>query len=78
MNDIIRKLTSRKFLLALVGVVSGLALAFGVDGSEITQMVSAVGGIIAAAGSAIAYINAEAKVDAAAAGKEKSSENADT
>ncbi len=74
----IRKLTSRKFLLALVGVVSGLALAFGVDGGEITQMVSAVGGIIAAAGSAIAYINAEAKVDAAAAGKEKSSENAGT
>ena len=32
MNDIIRKLTSRKFLLALVGVVSGLALAFGVEG----------------------------------------------
>ena len=76
MNDIIRKLTSRKFLLALVGVVSGLALAFGVDGGEITQMVSAVGGIIAAAGSAIAYINAEAKVDAAAAGKEKYSETA--
>ena len=74
MNDIIRKLTSRKFLLALVGVVSGLALAFGVDGGEITQMASAVGGIIAAAGSAIAYINAEAKVDAAAAGKEKSDE----
>lgn len=74
----IRKLTSRKFLLALVGVVSGLALAFGVDGGEITQMVSAVGGIIAAAGSAIAYINAEAKVDAAAAGKEKTGENADT
>lgn len=77
MNDIIRKLTSRKFLLALVGVVSGLALAFGVDGGEIAQMVSAVGGIIAAAGSAIAYINAEAKVDAAAAGKEKSDETPD-
>lgn len=77
MNDIIRKLTSRKFLLALVGVVSGLALAFGVEGNEITQMVSAVGGIIAAAGSAIAYINAEAKVDAAAAGKEKSDETPD-
>lgn len=78
MNDIIRKLTSRKFLLALVGVVSGLALAFGVDGGEITQMVSAVGGIIAAAGSAIAYINAEAKVDAAAAGKGNPDENAGT
>lgn len=74
----IRKLTSRKFLLALVGVFSGLALAFGVDGNEITQMVSAVGGIIAAAGSAIAYINAEAKVDAAAAGKGNPDENAGT
>lgn len=74
----IRKLTSRKFLLALVGVASGLALAFGVDGGEITQMVSAVGGIIAAAGSAIAYINAEAKVDAAAAGKGIPDENAGT
>ena len=74
----IRKLTSRKFLLALVGVASGLALAFGVDGNEITQMVSAVGGIIAAAGSAIAYISAEAKVDAAAAGKGNPNENSGT
>ena len=69
MNDIIRKLTSRKFLLALVGVVSGLALAFGVEGSEITQVVTTIGGIVTALGSAVAYIGAEAKVDAAAAGK---------
>ena len=67
MNDIMRKLTSRKFLLALVGMVSGIALAFGVEGSEIAEMVQAVAGILTAAGSAIAYINAEAKVDAAAA-----------
>lgn len=67
MNDIMRKLTSRKFLLAVVGMVSGIALAFGVEGSEITAMVQAVAGILTAAGSAIAYINAEAKVDAAAA-----------
>ena len=71
MNDIIRKLTSRKFLLALVGVVSGLALAFGVEGSEINQMVSTVGGILTALGSAVVYINAEAKVDAAGAAKER-------
>lgn len=70
MSEFIRKLTSRKFLLALVGVVSGLALAFGVEGSEITEMVSTIGGIVAALGSAVAYINAEAKVDAAAAAKE--------
>lgn len=72
MNDIIRKLTSRKFLLALVGVVSGLALAFGVEGSEITQVVTTIGGIVTALGSAVAYIGAEARVDAAAAGKGQS------
>ena len=69
MNDIMRKLTSRKFLLALVGMVSGIALAFGVEGSEINEIAQAVAGILTAAGSAIAYINAEAKVDAAAAAK---------
>ena len=68
MNELIRKLTSRKFLLALVGMVSGLALAFGVEGSEIVEIVTTVGGIITALGSAVTYINAEAKVDAAAAG----------
>ena len=70
MSDILKKFTSRKFMLALVGVVSGLALAFGVDGSEIIEMVGMIGGVLAAAGSAITYINAEAKVDAAAAGRE--------
>lgn len=65
MSDILRKVTSRKFLLAVVGVVSGLALAFGVQASEIESIVATVGGIITALGSAIAYINAEAKVDAA-------------
>lgn len=67
MSDIIRKLTSRKFLLALVGVVSGLAMAFGVEGNEITEVVSTVAGIVAALGSIVAYNVAESKVDAAAA-----------
>jgi phage shock protein PspC (stress-responsive transcriptional regulator) len=66
MGNIIQKLTSRKFLLALVGVVSGLAMAFGVEGSEITEVVSTVAGIVAALGSIVAYNVAEAKVDAAA------------
>ena len=71
MSNIIRKLTSRKFLLAVIGMVSGLALAFGVESSEIVEIVSTVGGIVTAAGTAIAYINAEAKVDAAAAKEAK-------
>lgn len=69
MNDIIRKLTSRKFLLALVGVVSGLAMALGVDGGELTDTIGRIAGIVTAAASAITYINAEAKVDAAAVGQ---------
>jgi hypothetical protein len=67
MSEILRKVTSRKFLMAVVGMVSGLALAFGVEGGEIVELVGMIGGIVAAAGSAITYINAEAKVDAARA-----------
>lgn len=68
MNDILKKLTSRKFILALFGMVAGLAMAFGVEGSELLEIVGTVGGIITALGSAVTYINAEAKIDAAAAG----------
>lgn len=75
MKEIVRKLTSRKFLLALVGVVSGLAMAFGVTGDEITHAVTDVAGIITALISAVTYIVAEAKVDAAAAGKENTDGN---
>ena len=62
MKDIMRKLTSRKFLLALVGVVVGIAMAFGVESGEIVGAVTTIGSIVA-------YIMGEAKVDAAAAGK---------
>ena len=66
MKEFLKKLTSRKFLLAVVGAVSGLALALGVEGSEIERIVGTVGGIVTAASSIVAYINGEAKIDAAA------------
>lgn len=62
MNNILRKLTSRKFLLALVGVVVGIAMAFGVESGEIMGAVTTIGSIVA-------YIMGEAKVDAAAVRK---------
>ena len=71
MDNLIIKLTSRKFLLALVGIVSGIAMANGIEGGELVDMIGKIAGIMAAAGSAIAYINAEAKVDAAAVEVEK-------
>lgn len=70
MNNILKKVTSRKFLLALVGTISGLALAMGVEGGEVERIVATVGGIVTAVGSIVAYINGEAKIDAAAVGKE--------
>ena len=61
MKNIIRKLTSRKLWLAIAGVATGIALAFGVDGGEITNVAGAVTAII----SAVTYIIVEGKVDAA-------------
>lgn len=69
MNSFIRKLTSRKFLLAVVGVVSGLTMSLGVDGSELVDMIGKISGVVAAVASAITYINAEAKIDAASVSK---------
>ena len=48
----------------------GLAMALGVDGGELTDMIGRIAGIVTAAASAITYINAEAKVDAAAVKKQ--------
>ena len=66
MNDIKRKLTSRKLWLALAGVATGVFLALGGDASEIQT----VAGSITALASALAYILTEGKIDAAAVRKE--------
>lgn len=56
-----RKLTSRKFWLAVVGLVSGLLVAFKVD----AETVETISGVIMAAASVIAYIIGEGLADAA-------------
>ena len=56
-----QKLSSRKLWAALVGVVVGVAMAFGLSESEWTE----VAGIITSLVSVVAYILGEAKVDAA-------------
>lgn len=58
------KLTSRKFWMAVCGLVSGLLLAFKVDESMVTEIT----GCIMAAASVVAYIIGEGLADAAAAG----------
>ena len=62
MNNLIKKLSSRKLWAALVGVVVGLAAAFGIDGNDYTE----IAGIVTSAASIVAYIFAEGSIDAAA------------
>lgn len=62
MNTFIRKITSRKFVVAVIGVIVGLAAAFGVDATEYAQ----VAGLVTTAASIVAYIIGESKIDAAA------------
>lgn len=61
MENFIRKIMSRKFLLALAIVISGLIVALG--GEEETA--ERVYGLIVSAAGAIAYITGESRVDAA-------------
>ena len=62
-RTITEKLKSRKLWAALVGVVVGLAAAFGIDSGEYTE----IAGIVTSAVSIVAYIFAEGAVDAAGA-----------
>lgn len=58
--DLKRKFTSRKFLAAVAGVVTGLAMVFGLDEGTI----STVSGAVVSVASVVAYVMAEGKVDA--------------
>lgn len=60
MDKIIRKLTSRKLWLAIAGVATGIAVALGVNSSDITTVAGAVTALI----SVVTYIITEGKIDA--------------
>lgn len=59
-----RKLSSRKFWMAVVGLVSGIMVFCGRSEQEAQQ----IGGIIMSAASVVAYILSEGMIDAANAG----------
>ena len=62
METLKRKLSSRKLWAAVVGVVAGIAMVFGLDENVITD----VAGAVVSVASLITYIITEGKVDAAA------------
>lgn len=61
MIDWKQKLSSRKLWAAVIGVIVGLAAAFGIEENEYAQVVGVVGSVV----SAVGYIFGEASVDAA-------------
>ena len=69
-RTILEKLNSRKLWAAIVGVIVGLATAFGIEGNDYAE----VAGIVTSAVSVVAYIFGEAAVDAA----QKPTEGADS
>ncbi len=68
--DWIRKLTSRKLWLAVVGLVSGLIIAFG-GSAETAETVT---GCIMSAASVVAYVIGEGLTDVAHTEQPKSDE----
>ena len=59
--DWVRKLTSRKFWVAVVGLVTSTMLVFGMVESEVSQ----IAGIIMQAATVLGYIIGEGLTDAA-------------
>ena len=62
--DWTKKLTSRKFWVAIIGFVTPLLIGFGMAEESVTQITS----IIMSGGTLVAYIIAEGMTDAANAG----------
>lgn len=59
-EDLVRKLTSRKFWMAVAGFVSGLIVAFGKSAAT----AETVSGLIMSGASALGYLLAEGLADA--------------
>lgn len=63
MQNFLRKLSSRKLWIAVVGIVVGLATTFGIQESDYNEVV----GMVTTVASVLGYLFAESRVDAAGA-----------
>lgn len=60
-QTILEKLKSRKLWAAIVGVIVGIAAAFGIEGNDYAEIV----GIVTSAVSVVSYIFTEGAIDKA-------------
>ena len=61
-KEVLKKLTSRKFIAMLLGVALGCAMAFGIEGEEVSTVAGAVTSVV----SLVYYMFTEGKIDRAA------------
>lgn len=64
-EDLIRKFTSRKFWMAVIGFITALLVAFKIDNLTIEQVTS----VVSALGVLVAYIIGEGIADGSNRGK---------
>lgn len=62
-RSFLKRISSRKFIIALAGIAVGMATAFGVTESEWAS----IAGAVTAMASVVSFIIGEAKIDAAGA-----------
>lgn len=66
MLQLLKKFTSRKFLVSLLVILSGLGMMFvELNVSQVVEIVAKVSGAILALGSVLGYTLAEASIDKA-------------
>lgn len=65
MQAFLKKITSRKFLSCVAGVVLGVCMIFGLDEGVVNTIAGAITSIV----SVVIYIYTEGKIDAAAVKK---------
>ena len=70
LQKLFEKITSRKFITAMIGVIIGIATAAGVDPSEyadtaaqIAALIAQIAGLVSALVSGVVYIRAETAID---------------
>ena len=62
-RSFLKRISSRKFIIALAGIAVGMATAFGITESEWAS----IAGAVTAMASVVSFIIGEAKIDAAGA-----------
>lgn len=67
MKELLKKFTGRKFIAMILGVLVGVALAFGTEGEDI----STVAGAVTSLGALLYYMFTEGKIDREALATDK-------